>query len=861
MARPRAAAEDAAGGPGRASTCRWPTWTGRSTTWCRPSSTPRPWPGCRVRVRFAGRLVDGSCSNARPDSGHDGTAGVPRQGGLAPSRCCAGGGDAGPGRRRPVRRHAGRRAAPGRPAAPRPGREHAGPGRPERADSTDADPGRRRRGRPTRTARASSRRWPAGESPRAVLTALPGEDWPARLAEAVAATVHSGRRRGGRWCRTPGTWTGSTRALTAALARRPIRAPSTRPSGRPSGTGGSCARPAARRWSSIGTRAAAFAPVADLGLVAIWDDGDDLHAEPRAPYPHALQVLLMRAQLAGAGALVAATARSAEAQLLVETRWAQEIVGHPGRRARRGRRRSRRPATTPTASATRPRSPPGCPAWPGGRPGTPWPPARRCWCRCRGAGTCRRCPVWSATRRPGAPAAPGRWSCARRTRSPPAGGAAGRRPTSPATAAAGGGCGRRWSGAGRTAEELGRAFPGVPVRTSGRDERARRRPGREPALVVSTPGGRAGGRGRLRRGAAARHLGAADPGRPAGRRGDACAAGWRRPPWPGRPATAAGSWWWPTVGWSRCRRCCAGTRPRSPAGSWPSGASSASRRRPGWPASPGRPTPWPSCSALAELPDGAEVLGPVPVGEEERVLVRVPSRSAGRGPGRRAARRGRGAQRPQGGRGRADPGRSPRALVAFALARLDGDRLMDVGEAVGELLAGAGRLDPYPVYEQIRGHGPLAQVQERFFVATGYEVIDQHPARPADAGRRRGAGRVLRHRAGPTSEADGDRPSRCCAATRPTTPGCGAWSPAPSRPPGRVDARRDHRHRRTKLAGYLPRSARPVGRGLHHRVRLPAADPGHLRAARRSGRRPAWFREQAAALTVVARAVAACWRT
>src|SRR2546430_764862 len=35
-----------------------------------------------------------------------------------------------------------------------------------------------------------------GRAPRAVWTALPGEDWPARLAEAVASTVHSGRRAG-----------------------------------------------------------------------------------------------------------------------------------------------------------------------------------------------------------------------------------------------------------------------------------------------------------------------------------------------------------------------------------------------------------------------------------------------------------------------------------------------------------------------------------------------------------------------------------------------------------------------------------------------------------------------------------------
>ena len=47
-----------------------------------------------------------------------------------------------------------------------------------------------------------------------------------------------------------------------------------------------------RRWLSvlrgsarmvIGTRSAAFAPVADLGLVMVWDDGDDTLAEPRAP--------------------------------------------------------------------------------------------------------------------------------------------------------------------------------------------------------------------------------------------------------------------------------------------------------------------------------------------------------------------------------------------------------------------------------------------------------------------------------------------------------------------------------------------------------------------------------------------------
>jgi cytochrome P450 len=50
---------------------------------------------------------------------------------------------------------------------------------------------------------------------------------------------------------------------------------------------------------------------------------------------------------------------------------------------------------------------------------------------------------------------------------------------------------------------------------------------------------------------------------------------------------------------------------------------------------------------------------------------------------------------------------------------------VEVAEAVGELLAGAGRVDPYPIYDTIRAHGPLARVQDRFYVATGYSVVDE----------------------------------------------------------------------------------------------------------------------------------------
>ena len=76
----------------------------------------------------------------------------------------------------------------------------------------------------------------------------------------------------------------------------------------------------------IGNRAAAYAPVRDLGLVAVWDDGDDLLAEPRAPYPHSRNVLALRAAAAGAGMLLAGYARTAEAQTWVDRGWLVELA-------------------------------------------------------------------------------------------------------------------------------------------------------------------------------------------------------------------------------------------------------------------------------------------------------------------------------------------------------------------------------------------------------------------------------------------------------------------------------------------------------------------------------------------------------
>ncbi|QGF24537.1 primosome assembly protein PriA [Raineyella fluvialis] len=83
----------------------------------------------------------------------------------------------------------------------------------------------------------------------------------------------------------------------------------------------------------IGTRAAVWAPVEDLGFLGVWDEGNDLLAEPRAPYPHVREVAALRAQRAGAALLLAGYGRSAEAQSLIERGWLHPIAlaGHDQR--------------------------------------------------------------------------------------------------------------------------------------------------------------------------------------------------------------------------------------------------------------------------------------------------------------------------------------------------------------------------------------------------------------------------------------------------------------------------------------------------------------------------------------------------
>lgn len=84
----------------------------------------------------------------------------------------------------------------------------------------------------------------------------------------------------------------------------------------------------------LGTRAAAFAPVQRLGLVALWDAGDDLYAEQRAPYPHTRDVVALRATTDAAALLFAGYHQTTEVAAWLERGWLTELTQPPARRRR-----------------------------------------------------------------------------------------------------------------------------------------------------------------------------------------------------------------------------------------------------------------------------------------------------------------------------------------------------------------------------------------------------------------------------------------------------------------------------------------------------------------------------------------------
>ena len=82
----------------------------------------------------------------------------------------------------------------------------------------------------------------------------------------------------------------------------------------------------------VGTRSAVWAPTKTPGIIIVWDDGDDSLAEPRAPYPHAREVAALRSALSGAPLLLAGPIRTPEVAALVEAGWAPEITAPPSTR-------------------------------------------------------------------------------------------------------------------------------------------------------------------------------------------------------------------------------------------------------------------------------------------------------------------------------------------------------------------------------------------------------------------------------------------------------------------------------------------------------------------------------------------------
>jgi primosomal protein N' (replication factor Y) (superfamily II helicase) len=439
-------------------------------------------PGVRARVRFHGRLVDAFVLERRSDTDHVGELGwLDRV--VSPEPVLT------PDVRRLVdavaARYAGTRADVLRLAVPP---RHA---RVEREVIQAQTPGAvapvdiagwsaYQRGEQFLAALAQRR------AARAVWQALPGEQWATRLAESAAVVVRSRRR-----------------VLAVVPDQRDVdmllaaSVPLIDPASVVALSAGLGPAERYRRWLAslrgtarlvIGTRSAVFAPVADLGLVIVWDDGDDTLAEPRTPYPHAREVAMLRAHQLRCAAVIGGFARTAEAQALVRSAWAHDVVAvRPTVRARAPRvialddsgyayardpaaRTARLPSIALTAART---------ALDAGSPVLVQVPRRGyvpslACSRCRAIARCRRCTGPLSLPDRDHAGAVCRWC--------------GRVDPRPACLRCGAEAVRAVVvGARRTAEELGRAFPGTPVVTSGGDSVVRE-VGAQPALVVATPG-------------------------------------------------------------------------------------------------------------------------------------------------------------------------------------------------------------------------------------------------------------------------------------------------------------------------------------------------------------------------------------
>ena len=76
----------------------------------------------------------------------------------------------------------------------------------------------------------------------------------------------------------------------------------------------------------VGTRAAAYTPLENLGLIVVWEEADSSFAEQRAPYPMLRDIVAIRATQAHCGVVFASRSRSAEIQSWVDKGWLREVL-------------------------------------------------------------------------------------------------------------------------------------------------------------------------------------------------------------------------------------------------------------------------------------------------------------------------------------------------------------------------------------------------------------------------------------------------------------------------------------------------------------------------------------------------------
>lgn len=226
----------------------------------------------------------------------------------------------------------------------------------------------------------------------------------------------------------------------------------------------------------VGNRSTVYAPAHDVGCVVVWDDGDPLLAEPLSPGVHARDAALVRQELEGSALVFAGHTRTTDVERLVQLGWVRDLPA------------SRRESPTVVLSATREGESRGArvpsaafaaarAALAHGpvlvqvaRPG--YAPVLVC-ADCRTPARCAHCTGPLRAGRPGATP-----DCGWCGRSAPTWTCANCQSTKLRMAS---------SGSERTADELGRAFPGIRIVVADGahpitevDER--------PALVIATRG-------------------------------------------------------------------------------------------------------------------------------------------------------------------------------------------------------------------------------------------------------------------------------------------------------------------------------------------------------------------------------------